>query len=691
MGGAAGPKTVISVLPAIAMLLPLLGGFLVFAVGSRSEKLRNLIAVVFAAGAFVCCAAMFPAVFTRGTGVTTRIPLLFGDLNLKVDALGLIFALVASFLWLAATLYAYNYIQHEERRTRFHAYSLFTEAATLGVFLASDFFVLFVFFELMGLLAYLLVIHTQTFEARKAGVKYIFMTVYGGLSLLLGILLFSSYARSLGFGAQPGSAYLTSSICFVVAGFMLAGFGVKAGMVPLHVWLPLAHPAAPSPASALLSGVIIKAGAYGFIRVIGTFQVAEHSGPAHLGALARHGPAIHKAAEQVPGSMHNLHDLGWVIIWLGILTMVVGMVLALVQDNVKRLLAYSSISQMGYILMGLGAGAYLGAEGGMGLAGGIYHIMNHALFKGLLFLGVGAVYYSTHQLDMTRLGGLWRKMPVTTTLTCIAGLGIMGIPLFNGFASKTLLHHAVVETLHAGGPWLRAVDIIFMVTAGGTVCYIAKLLILTFFGRGRVDNKHEIKEVPRAMEVGMVALAAGVVFFGLFPGLVMRKIIVPALRLFTGLEPKSVHHLAEIKVFTVPNLLAIIPSLAIGLMILLVAMRWDLFRLRLPRTAGIDYYYSRAEVGFLRLCFAGSNRYVELKSEYVPMARSTGEYLFDSWVATQRLYRRFRRAALDRVVTLPMDVTGLAAYVRAKQFTGDIAYGVAIIAAVIALLSLALL
>ena len=679
-----------SILPAVAILLPLVGGLAVYAVGDRSEKLRDWLAVVFSAGAFITCASMFPAVMERGSRLTIRLNMLFGQTRLTVDALSLVFALVASLLWMIATLYARNYIQHEERRTRYHAFSLFTEAATLGVFLASNFFVLFVFFELMGLLAYLLVIHNQTYEARRAGVKYIFMTVYGGLSLLFGVFLFVAYAKGLGFGATPGSAYLSSSICFVVAGFMIAGFGVKAGMVPLHVWLPLAHPAAPSPASALLSGVMIKAGAYGFIRVIGTFLTAPAG--THAGeAVARHGESVALASEHVPAYMHNLHNLGWVIVWLGIVTMVVGMVLALVQDNVKRLLAYSSISQMGYILMGLGAGAYLGAEGGMGLAGGVYHIINHALFKGLLFLGVGAVYYATHQLDMTRLGGLWRKMPVTTALTCIAGLGIMGIPLFNGFASKTLLHHAIVEAGHTGGPWMHAADILFIIAAGGTICYIAKLLTLTFFGRHRGEHDHKIREVPWAMQVGMGVLAAGVVFFGLFPTLIMDKIILPALRVFTGLEPEGLHHLAGIKIYTISNLTAFLPSLAIGVAVFLVATRWDLFRLRLPETYGIDHYYSRGEVGFLRLCFAGSKRYGELRAEYYPLVKSTGEYLHDWWNTAYRDYRRFRRAAYGRVVGLPMDIAGFASYVRARQFTGDIAYGVIIFAAVIAIFFLTLL
>jgi len=691
---AAGKAVEDSILPSLAILMPLLGGIAVIVAGRR-ERLRNALAVAFAAAAFAVCAAMFPSVMSRGTTLVQQLPLLFAhsqfSMFFKVDSLGLVFALVATALWLAATVYSYNYIQHEERRTRYYAFAMFTESATIGVFLAGNFFVLFVFFELMGFLAYMLVIHNQTYDARRAGVKYIFMTIYGGLSLLLGILLYYSYSGGVvGFGPLPGSAYLTGAICFVAVAFMMGGFGVKAGMVPLHVWLPLAHPAAPSPASALLSGVMIKAGIFGFLRIIETMQTPAAT-VAGTAELAGRGAALSTHAEHVSKSMQNLHTLGWVLMLLAAVTMVTGMVLALVQDNVKRLLAYSSISQIGYIMLGLGAGAYLGAEGSMGLAGGIYHVMNHALFKGLLFLGVGAVYYATHELNMTHLGGLWRRMPFTTVFCCIAALGIMGIPLFNGFASKTLLHHAVVETLPFGGAWARTFDIVFMLTAGGTACYVAKLIILTFFGHQRSEEHHEVKEVPSWMKVGMGALAAGVLFFGLFPGLIMNRFIVPALRVFTGLEPAGVHHMEEMHFFTWSNIAAILPSLAIGALVLVVMMKWDLFRLRLPKTAGIDYYYSRVEVGFLRTCFSGSKRYGELKAEYIPMAKTTGEYVYDWYKGLKPTMKRWSRKVSETATLWSMNVQGFTMYVRAKQFSGDIAFGITLIALLLGLAAFLLL
>jgi len=725
-------KITFSPLPGIAILIPIAGALAVFIVGDRSEKFRNLLAIAFSAASFLCCVLIFPRVFSHGRILQTTLPLFFGEFVVSADRLGLIFALVASGAWLFSTIYAYSYIQHEERRTRYHTFSLLTEAATLGVFLASNFFVLFVFFELMGMLAYVLVVHSQTYEARKAGVKYIFMTIYGGLSLLAGIVLYYSYANGVSFAPGEKSAYLLTSACFIAVSFMMVGYGIKAGMIPLHVWLPLAHPAAPSPASALLSGVMIKAGAFGLIRLIGTFHVgaAAHGS---AGVLASSGGGEHAPAVHASANMANLHVLGWALIVLAVVTMVGGMILALVQTNIKRLLAYSSISQMGYILMGLGAAAFLGHEGAMGLAGGIYHILNHTMFKALLFLGVGAVYYSTHTLQLTELGGLWKKMPVTAFLCCVAGLGIMGIPLFNGFASKTLLHHAIVEAAHVGGPLIKAVEVIFIITAGGTICYIAKLILLTFFGHYRGiahdsgSSKREVsadsihagagseslsselvavehvgadvhnsagsagehaREVPFPMQIGMAAFACGILVFGLFPHLVLSKIIAPVLGSFANLDPHMVHHIAEEHIFTLSNIKGILPSLGVGITFFVVAMKWDLFRLKLPETFGIDYYYSKAEIGFLRLCLAGSKRHAELRAKYWPLAKSLGQYIYEWGVSVRSRYRERRRAVIDRIVTIPLDIQGFAAYILARQFTGDIAYGTVIIAVVIALLAI---
>ena len=186
----------------------------------------------------------------------------------------------------------------------------------------------------------------------------------------------------------------------------------------MHIWLPRAHPVAPAPASALLSGVMIKIGAYGIIRTVNMFFT-----PAGVESQALPDPA-----GQFAGLWHDLASIGYVMIWIGIGTMLFGAFMAFVQDNIKKMLACSSISQMGFIILGVGAGAYLGYEGAMGLAGASYHILNHALFKSLLFLAAGVLAYQLGELNMYKLGGLWRKMPFTAAATLVGSLGIVGMP-----------------------------------------------------------------------------------------------------------------------------------------------------------------------------------------------------------------------------------------------------------------------
>ncbi len=618
-----------SVLPPLALALPAAGALLAAWAGEGRSRLRGLAAVASTAATFAVCLALLVKVFDAVPVACTLRVLDLGRgfrLALGVDALGAFFGLFASLLWLAASLHSFDYLAHEEKRTRFYAFMLLTEAATLGVFFVQDFFSLFVFFEAMGLLAFMLVIHNQSAEARAAAIKYVYMTVIGGLSLLGGIWLYLYYSGGTGFAPPAGSAWLAGGLKAAALALFIGGFGVKAGMVPLHVWLPDAHPAAPSPASALLSGVMIKAGAYGILRVILTIFYL----PAAEGA----GEGGHAA--------HAVQTLGFVIIWLGIATMVIGMLLALFQDDVKRTLAYSSVSQMGYILMGAGCLAFLGAEGSMGLAGSLYHLINHAFFKGLFFLAAGSVLFSAHQLNMFELGGLWRKMPLTCALWCVAALGITGIALFNGFVSKTLLHHAVVESHHlaeAGGLWsagaVKAAEVLFIITSGGTIAYITKMTYYAFFRRPEAGNRHveEAKEAPPWMLAGCALLAAGVLFNGLFPGVVLRHLIVPVLSSFPGLEHAGAAHLGEISIFTWANLKELFIPLAIGITVFAYGARadlfhlgekkrFDLFGLRLPARLGVDYWYQAGARGFLAGLQASARAYAAAKGALLGAVRA---------------------------------------------------------------------
>jgi hydrogenase-4 component B len=625
-----------SILPALALAIPLAGAVLAALLGEGRARLRNWAVVVASGATLFVVVVIVMRVISTGAVYFNLDMMRIGDAyvaNLEVDIIGAFFSLIAAMLWFAASIHAFKYMDHEQKRTRFFFFLLFVESATLGVFMVQDFYGLYLFFEAMGLGAYLLVVHSETRKARYAATKYICMTIIGGLALVMGIFLYLDYAGTVSFVPLAGSAWLTGSLRVSVLVCLIGGFGVKAGMVPLHVWLPDAHPVAPSPASALLSGVMIKAGAYGILRTVLTFfqQPAAHA------AEAAGGHAAEGAAHAATGLAADVRMLGFAIIWIAVATMFIGMLLALVQNDIKRTLAYSSVSQMGYILFGVGCLAYLGVEGPMGMAGSLYHILNHAFFKGCLFLAAGSILFCAHELDMFKLGGLWRRMPLTTVFWCIAALGIMGIPLLNGFVSKTLLHHAILESHHlaeaghlATAGWVKTAEIFFIITSGGTIGYITKMTYYTFFRRPDPEHVHHlehVKEAPAWMLAGTGLLAAGVVFCGLFPGVVLRNLVGPAVESVPGFDAHAAAHIAEVPIFIWENLKEVIIPLAIGISVFVLGA-WpdligvkrrgpDIFRIRLPRWLGVDYWYERTAKGSLELLYASQRILAPVKERTI--------------------------------------------------------------------------
>jgi len=524
---------------------------------------------------------MYPLVISQGKPLEVVLPVVF-TLRFFVDPMSLLFATITSFLWMAATIYSVSYMKHEHKPNRFYFFLILTLAFNLGVVLTADLLTLFIFFEGLGFFAYPLVVHSETDEAFRAGTKYLIMTVLGGLSLLFGIFLLYAYTDSLALMPALEKLQHLGTIKFVISSLMIVGFGVKAGMIPVHTWLPDAHPVAPSPASALLSGIMIKAGAYGIIRVVSNLFRPPFGGG--------------EAVEAIEHLWKSTATIGYVVIWIGAITMFLGVIMALLQENSKRMLAFHSISQMGYILMGVGAAAYLGHEGALAFAASIYHVVNHALFKGALFLGVGAVYYQTHELNMYKLGGLWRKMPFVFLFTFVAAAGISGIPLFNGFASKTLLHEAIVEAnKHSHLLSLKIVEIIFIITGGGTLCSFMKLITFTFLGK-RPAKYDRIKEAPWLMNISLAMLAIFILALGLFPGLLLKTFLFPIAKYWQ----LPVEELAKVHFFSLESLKGILFSILIGVFIFIVGVRYHLFHIHFPKLFSIDYWYLKLARGFIQ-------------------------------------------------------------------------------------------
>lgn len=552
-------------LPLWIIAIPLVAGPIEALTGRKSEKLRDVLVVNSTALVFLLVLAMYPKI-VEGT-MTYELPKLLGyGLTFKVDMFSFIIALTASMLWVLAAMYAHNYMEIEEHRNRFYLWLSVTFCGILGTVMAGDMFTMFLFFEMMTFSSYFLVAHNQSKEAIVAGHSYIYMGVAGGLSILLGMFLLYFNTGTLQFTSLAYQMQTLGATKYIIAGLFIIGFGVKAGMLPLHVWLPRAHPVAPTPASSLLSGIMIKIGAYGILRILVTYFVPSAA------ELAKYGDSLWQTSQ----------SLGAVIIWIGIITMAVGVFMALQQGNMKRMLAYHSVSQMGYIVMGIGVAAYLGYSGAMGFSGGIYHMVNHALFKALLFMVVGVVYYRTKELDMYKLGGMWRKMPITAILCLIAALGITGMPGFNGFASKSILHHAIIEAYEYGHPSFRYAEAIFTVVSAGTVCSFIKLFGFVFLGKLPEEYKDIEGEKP-IMTLGMSGLGLLILGVGLVPNFMLDKLIIPAARTLT-FDPVFIDkYLVSMNFFNSADMMGMVWTYLLGAAIFIIGVKFDLFHLDLPK------------------------------------------------------------------------------------------------------------
>jgi hydrogenase-4 component B len=420
----------------LSVIVPLVGAGIIVLYPSRSRLI-----------ALLCTGISFCALLTRMPEIDHSTEYIVSiwmnplTLCMVVDGFSLLFALLCTFLFLMVLLYS-SYIAGRQY------YSLLL--LNLGVFLlmvfSSQVFFFYLFLEMSALITYFLVVHNKTDEAVRAGFKYIIMNVGGAVLILLAILL------------RDGSA---------AAFLFAAGCLIKAGSFPVHVWLAEAHPAAPSPVSALLSGILVKIGVYGLFKFAPQFGV----------------------------------ELS-LIVPFALSSMIFGAFLAFIQKDIKRILAYHTISQVGFILLGIGL------ETSSGVSGGLFHFINHALFKTLLFLCMGCVIYSTGERTLNHLGGLLSKMPVTAVTCLIACFSISGIPPFNGFVSKVILFHALESPVQQA---------LFYVACIGTVASFTKLFRHVFLGTSEIVPK----PVPLSLKVPLVALSGLCVLLGVYPGIVL--------------------------------------------------------------------------------------------------------------------------------------------------------------------------
>ena len=444
-------------------------------------------------------------------------------LSLSIDRLSGCFLSAISLVTLLVSIYSHDYMQlYLEDNVSWwgFCYNMFVLSMMLVV-MVNNAVTFLIFWEIMTLTSYFLVTfgYRRSF-VRKAGFIYIVMTHIGTVFIISAFILLGHTGRWDFAGLAGSSAALSPAVRSLIFGCALIGFGTKAGVVPLHIWLPLAHPAAPTNVSAVMSGVMLKTAIYGFVRVVIDI----------LGV----GPSW----------------WGGVVLLIGVVSAVVGVLYALMEHDMKRLLAFHSVENIGIILMGVGAGLIfyswsMPVPAAIALGAGLFHVINHALFKSLLFLCTGSVYYATHTKDIEKLGGLIHRMPQTALFFLVGAISISAIPPFNGFASEYQIYQSLarISYLDVSAFWSVAAILscaaLALTGALAAACFV-KAFGITFLALPRSREAAEAKEVPLGMRLSVAPLALICLLLGVAPEIVLNSLASVGSQLTSTVVPPSI-------------------------------------------------------------------------------------------------------------------------------------------------------
>jgi multicomponent Na+:H+ antiporter subunit D len=493
----------VSSLPIIAIITPFAMAFIIGLFGNKFINLKRFLSFVATLVSLICVILLFKPIVIDKLIATywmgNRIPekLWAIGIGLEVDGLSLFVGIIIAVTCLLSSVYSVKYMEKDSGLEKYYVLFLLLTGSMLGFVFTGDLFNMYVMLEIMTFAAVsLTAFRSNLYKAIEAGFKYIVIGSIGSSLILLGTVLLYAQVHTLNIAQISALMYqqrFGSPLTIFALALMLVGYAVKAFLVPCHTWPPDAHMSAPSSISMLLSGVMSKTGVYGLIRLL--YMIYQSMGITQMELL---------------------------IVFWGTVTMFIGVTMALIQTDFKRLLAFHSVSQIGYIVTGLGIGLAGNASiAVVGTMGGLYHMLNHAVFKCLLFLCAGAVLYSTGTTDLNKLGGLAKKMPYTTVMFLIGAASISGIPPFNGFVSKWLIYQATYE----GG--FAPVTIVALLVSVMTLASFVKVAQSVFFGQGSKEFE-AVKEVPWLMRIPMMILSAICIIAGIAPKLISTYFLEPA-------------------------------------------------------------------------------------------------------------------------------------------------------------------
>ncbi len=580
-----------------------------YVLGKISSKVRNFFAVFISLALVVMIACLY------GKAIEKTFYLGFLDLPLllRLNTLSWFFAITIAVIGFLSIVFSLSYMKGKEKLSFYYLMMLLVNTAMLGIVLSGDLLSFYIFWEIMSWSAFLLISYNRG-PALAAGMKYIIMSLIGSVAMLIGLLsLHASYGTLIISEIVPLIASASSGyILFILILFFIA-FGIKNAVWPFHTWLPPAHSEAPSPFSAILSGILVRMGMYGFILFL--FVIVGSKIFLELGRDSFH----------------------YILAWIGAINIVIPTFIAMLQNDSKRLLAWHGVGQGGYMILGVALGTSLG------VAGGTFHIINHTSYIALLFLVVGAVEYRTGGVrDLNSLGGLIKRMPLTFIGALIGACGLIGLPLTNGFVSKWLIYKTLILKGH---PFLAFAALI---GTWGTILSLYKFLHNIFLGQLPEKYKN-IEKVPFSMQFPIIILSFVILLFGVLPGIPLK--VINAIGISFGLESLNVNLWGIVSETGTLNTINIFAAILVAGIIV-----WRLFRLG-PKARPVPQEDSYAAGAYIP-----KEKYHYTVEFYNPLYRIITPYLKD-FVDT--FYLKLSQA------------TGRLANKLRRIYTGDVSYYVA--------------
>ena len=537
------------------VFFPFAAGLVSYLIGRSSKKARDIFVIIVTAIEFAVAICLIASVSDTnnfhwhafaGLGV-----------HLRGDGFRTMMAILAGFIWFFTTIISKEYFNKLEsrNRNRYYMFALWTLGATMGIFLSSNLYTTFIFFEVMSFTSYVLVIHNETDAVIDAAKSYVGFAVFGGLATLMGLFMLQANLGTLDMDslipaiAESGVSEVT---LMWACALVLVGFGVKAGMFPLHTWLPQSYPAAPEPGTALLSAVLSKAGIFGMFVITGQIL---------------------------------LHNFSWglALTLLGIATALLGGIMGILSDNFKKTLACSSMSQIGFIIVGIGMQAVLGEHNALAVRGSILHLLNHSLIKLALFMVAAVIFVNVRSFNLNDVRGYGRKKPALMFTAGFAILGVIGVPLWNGYVSKTLIHESMLEYIemaeHTGwAAGFKSMEILFIIAGGMTCCYMLKLFFAVFVEKNNdpakqaeFDAQKHYMSVP--VTIILIISAAILPVIGAIPNITADGIANVTQGFLHGHSPEHAVHY-----FSWANISGTLKSLGGGVAAYLLIVRLGMLR-----------------------------------------------------------------------------------------------------------------